>query len=299
MATRRAVVATALGLVSLLGAFGLGWQLALATQNKTDQPPQARGITPAVPMYASPSAAEPDLTTSSWVVSPFPDQTGQTDFAVLESLEAQVHDSQAQTRRLEGQVTTLTGQVAALTETVSRLERETVKKRGSTGQQADEASFIAAGFNPTTAAKLVKQLGQFALDKMYLRDQATREGWIGTSKYREEQAALQQQNEAFRAELSEDEYDRFLYTTGRPNRIRVESVMGESQAEWAGLQPGDHIVRYAGEPMHGWSDLRRASSDGEAGALVPIQVEREGRIVQLSIERGPLGVRLGTESVKP
>ena len=75
--------------------------------------------------------------------------------------------------------------------------------------------------------------------------------------------------------------------------------MGESQAEWVGLQPGDHIMRYAGEPMHAWSDLRRASSDGEAGALVPIQVERKGRIVELSIERGPLGVRLGTESVKP
>ena len=211
MITRRTIVTTALGLVVLFGAFGSGWQLALATQGKSDQPPQDRVTAQAVPL-SSPSAVQPDLAPSSWGVSPSPDQVDFSDFSVLESLEAQVRDSQAQTRRLEGQVTTLTGQLAALTETVSRLERETLKRTSrSPGQQADEASFIAAGFDPTTASTLVKQLSQFALDEMYLRDQATREGWIGTPKYREEQAALQQQNEAFRAELSEDEYDRFLY----------------------------------------------------------------------------------------
>ncbi len=65
------------------------------------------------------------------------------------------------------------------------------------------------------------------------------------------------------------------------------------------LQAGDRILRYAGGRVYGWSDLCQASSAGEAGALVPIQIERDGRILDLSIERGPLGIRLGVESVHP
>lgn len=93
----------------------------------------------------------------------------------------------------------------------------------------------------------------------------------------EEQVALQQQSEAFRVELSEDEYAWFLYVTGRPSRITVESVMGESNAEWVGLRHGDYIVRYPGDPMRTWSDLRQVTSDGEARALVPINVNTSGR----------------------
>ncbi len=51
--------------------------------------------------------------------------------------------------------------------------------------------------------------------------------------------------------------------------------------------------------MHEWSDLRQASSVGGPGALVPMQTERDGLIIDLSIEGGPLGIRLGVESVNP
>jgi C-terminal processing protease CtpA/Prc len=204
-----------------------------------------------------------------------------------------------QTRRLEKRLAALTDQVAILTETVSRLDQAATQRAQRPSRQVDEARLIAAGFDSATATTLVKQLNQSALDKMYLRDQALREGWLGTEKYQDARAELQQEADALWAELDESDHDRLLYATGKPNRVTVESVIGESAAAWVGLQAGDHILRYAGGRVYGWSDLRQASSAGEAGALVPIQIERDGRILDLSIERGPLGIRLGVESVNP
>ena len=294
---RRPLVIASCGLALFIGAFTLGWQMALATQDKPimNQPGKAAPVAPLAPISAPKEPIEKPRRATSHAAVP-----SAKHESLLETLEAQVRDHKAHTARLEGQITTLTDQVATLTQTVSRLERETIKRpRRSSAQRADEASFVAAGFAPVTAAKLVKRLNQISLDEMYLRDQAVRESWMGTERYREAQADLQQQREDFRAELSDEEYGRFLYATGRPNRVTVESVMGESQAEWIGLQPGDRIVRYAGEPIHRFADLRQASTAGEAGALVPVQVERNGKILELSIERGPLGVRLGADSVKP
>ena len=297
---RRPMIIASGGLILFVGAFSLGWQLALATQNAPQDNPisqQSETIIPAVPLSATAFDKAPKEENSRPVVATISSADHES---LLASLEAQVRDHKAHTARLEGQVTTLTGQVTALIQTVSRLERDTIKRRGrSSTRRADEASFVAAGFDSVTAAKLVKQLNQIALDEVYLRDQAVREGWVGTERYREAQADLQQQRETFRSDLTDKEYDRFLYATGRSNRVTVESVMGESQAEWIGLQPGDRIVQYAGEPVYRFSDLRQASTAGEAGALVPIRVERDGRTLDLSIERGPLGVQLGADSVKP
>ena len=76
-------------------------------------------------------------------------------------------------------------------------------------------------------------------------------------------------------------------------------MIGESPAAWVGLRAEDRILRYAGGRVYKWSFLRQARSGGEAGALVPIQIECDGRIIDLLIERGPLGIRPGVESVTP
>ncbi len=245
MITRNTFVATACGLILLIGAFALGWKLALATQDKIADG-QAGMPSPSAHFLSQPVGGEPSVAASS------------SEQALLRSLVARVRDHKLQTLRLEEQLTTLTDQVASLTETVSRLEREAAKDPRPPSRQTDEASFIAAGFDPATAADLAKRLNQLALEEIYLRDQAIREGWIGTQQYQEARAELQHQTEAFQAELDEDAYDRFLYATGRPNRITVESVISESPAEWVGLQSGDRILRYAGEPMYRWSTTEKS-----------------------------------------
>lgn len=280
MIARHTLVVTVCGLGLLTGAVALGWHFAPETQSDSEHRQASQ-------MLLSPSPA------ASALSQPVPGKPVESPSSGQASRQA------LQTRRLEKRLAALTDQVAILTETVSRLDQAATQRAQRPSRQVDEARLIAAGFDSATATTLVKQLNQSALDKMYLRDQALREGWLGTEKYQDARAELQQEADALWAELDESDHDRLLYATGKPNRVTVESVIGESAAAWVGLQAGDHILRYAGGRVYGWSDLRQASSAGEAGALVPIQIERDGRILDLSIERGPLGIRLGVESVNP
>ena len=281
MTARHTLVVTVCGLGLLIGAIALGWHFASETHDESRNEQASQ-------MLLSPSPA------ASALSQPVQRKPVESAAATPSSEQASL-----QTRRLEARLAALTNQVAILTETVSRLDRAASQRAQRPSRQVDAARLIAAGFDPATATTLVKQLNQSALDEMYLRDQAMREGWLGTEKYQDARAELQQEADALWAELDESDHDRLLYATGKPNRVTVESVIGESAAAWVGLQTGDRILRYAGGRVYRWSDLRQASSAGEAGALVPIQIERDGRILDLSIERGPLGIRLGVESVNP
>ena len=284
MITRHTLVVTVCGLGLLIGAVALGWHFASETQRESEHNQASQMMLPPSPIASALSQPVPGMPAESAATTPSSEQ------ASLQAL---------QTRRLEERLAALTDQVTILTETVSRLDRAATQRAQRPSRQVDEARLIAAGFDPATATTLVKQLNQSALDEMYLRDQAMREGWLGTEKYKDARAELQQEADALWAELDESDHDRLLYATGKPNRVTVESVIGESAAAWVGLQAGDRILRYAGGRVYKWSDLRQASSAGEAGALVPIQIERDGSIINLSIERGPLGIRLGVESVNP
>jgi S1-C subfamily serine protease len=70
-------------------------------------------------------------------------------------------------------------------------------------------------------------------------------------------------------------------------------------AELAGLQPGDLIESYAGQPLFGYADLRDVTAGGERGELVLVQVRRDGRVLDLNLSRGPLGVQLDSARAEP
>lgn len=71
-------------------------------------------------------------------------------------------------------------------------------------------------------------------------------------------------------------------TLGRPISLPVvDSVMPESPAEAAGIQPGDRIVAIDGAPIESFSDIQRIitlASDDE----LAIMVERDGERVELT-----------------
>ena len=287
MTTRNIIVIAVCGLGVLISAFALGWELSPAAHEKAE--PAQASLTGFANSAAS--QAPPETVIESAIVASSSKQIASPPSA---KGQATIHVA-----HLEKRLAALSNQVAALTETVSRMEREAAPQTRPRSRQVDEASFIEAGFDPATASSLVKRLNESSMGEMYLRDQAVREGWLNSPEYQQAQEELQKEEDALRAELGEDDYDRLLYASGKPNRITVDSVIGDSPADWVGLQSGDRILSYAGERMYEWSDLRQAISDGEAGALVPIQVERDGQMIDLSIERGPLGIRLGVDSVKP
>lgn len=94
-----------------------------------------------------------------------------------------------------------------------------------------------------------------------------------------------------RSELGDDAYDRYLYASGRPNRVRVQRVMQGSAAALAGISEGDVLLSYDGERLYRFDDLRSASYQGEPGETVLLEVRREdGTVSQMVIPRGPMGI---------
>jgi hypothetical protein len=97
--------------------------------------------------------------------------------------------------------------------------------------------------------------------------------------------------DGLRSELGEDAYDRYLYASGRPNRVKVRGVMEGSAAESAGLKGGDTLISYAGKRVFNNDDLQRLSYEGQPGESVVLEVRgADGTVSQLVMPRGPLGL---------
>ena len=67
-----------------------------------------------------------------------------------------------------------------------------------------------------------------------------------------------------------------LYSTGHPNRVAVREVISGSAGDSAGLLRGDVIVRYDDQLVLSPGELRDATTQGRAGELVELEVQREG-----------------------
>lgn len=165
--------------------------------------------------------------------------------------------------------------------------------------RVDPDRLIGVGFSRGEVEAYTEFLDDLALRGLELRDQATREGWLETRRYREERAALHQERLLSRERFGDELYDWALFSSGQSNRMRIDSVIGGSVAEEAGLQAGDIVQRYADAPVIGYEDLRLGTSSGRAGDLTPIDVLRKGQEMRLYVPRGPLGVQLKPAKVKP
>jgi hypothetical protein len=172
-------------------------------------------------------------------------------------------------------------------------------------EQVDQAQIklvdqlVAGGFERQRATALKKRLDKLDLERLYLRDQATREGWLDSDRYREALDELQARNQSLREELGEDDYDRLLYAMGQFNRVEVSEVMAGSPAQLAGFASRDVLRAYNGRRIFSWDDLQRELRGGDAGEMVLVDVMRDGRAVQLSIPRGPLGIKLNMKRIAP
>ena len=164
-------------------------------------------------------------------------------------------------------------------------------------RELSEAALMQAGFSASEATYYRRRYDETAMAQLYLRDQAEREGWIGTPRYydalREARAGL----DSLRDEMGDEAYSRYLYALGRPNRVTIRRVIGGSAAEAAGLQPGDILLRYDGSRVYAVSDVRRGARQGQAGETVPVDILRGGNRIQAYLPRGPLGISMSSASV--
>jgi hypothetical protein len=199
--------------------------------------------------------------------------------------------------RLEDEVVALRAEVAALgqssgdpslTESSLAPERDVRSAR----PWFDAEGLRNAGVDALEIQTLRERFEEIELARLYLRDQAAREGWAGSARYREESRALDARFEGLRDELGPSGYDRLLFAIGRPNRARVQDLLESAPAREAGMKPDDVIVSYDGRRIFTVSELRRATTEGQAGAPVEVRLERNGETIRLFVPRGPLGVRL-------
>jgi S1-C subfamily serine protease len=158
---------------------------------------------------------------------------------------------------------------------------------------------VAAGLEPQQAKSIMQFLADIEMERLYLHDQATREGWLETPRYRQENMILNEREEDLRLKLGDDDYDLYLYGTGQPNRVIIQSVIEGSPAQKVGIQSKDIAYSYAGNRLYNIRDLVTTTTEGVADESVLLEVIRDGNIYEFYLPRGPLGVRVTSESHKP
>ena len=158
---------------------------------------------------------------------------------------------------------------------------------------------IKAGIDTFSAEEIVRKQNKSALRRLELRDNAIREGYIGTNKFREEIKKIRAEEISIRDEIDAASYDKYLFYTGRPNRIRVASVIQGSVAEAGGIQEGDRVLRYENRPIYNTGDLRSSTIEGTRGEIINLTIQRRNTLITMSVPRGPLGIRLESISVNP
>ncbi len=213
-------------------------------------------------------------------------------------LENQVIELESRLELLE-EIATTTDQnsgVAPGTETSAKESTDTPENPSGI---LSVAALVNNGIDPQLAAKIVKQKNSHDMQQLEMRDRAIRDGTFGEQAYFDALRELNDAGPVVRSEIGDDDYDRYLYTLGQPNRVVVTSVIPGSPAEQAGVQDGDVILDYGDNRIFSWSELRDATTEGELGDYIQVNLLRNGGQISLLLPRGPLGVRMGSKLLNP
>lgn len=289
------VTAVALGVVTGFVCRGL---LEATSDPEPPVAPGEQGVASSAPV----AAFHPAVTQSSGE-----GDTGDRLRREIERLHAELATEVALREELRGELEQVRRQLAAAGWTDSHAETDPARgERRAAGrgelahlQWLDEARLLEAGLHPADIEALRERFGEIEMERLYLRDEATRDGWLHTGRYRKALREIDLSLDALRGEFGDEAYDWLLYASGRENRVLVGGVIENSPAGEAGLQSGDLVFSYDGVRIFKGEELRRATSQGEAGRLVELALDRGGERVRVYVPRGPLGIRLGSQRAKP
>ena len=162
-----------------------------------------------------------------------------------------------------------------------------------------QQALISVGMDGELMDRIEQRVEKQEMDQLYLQNQARREGWYGTRRYFDEQKKVDSGDNIYREELGDERYDKFLFETGQKNRVSASSVLSGSPAEKVGIQSNDVIYSYNDKRIFTWGDLTSATAEGDPQQMVRVEVLREGEHIEFYLKRGPLGIRLGSQLVKP
>lgn len=160
-------------------------------------------------------------------------------------------------------------------------------------------SLIRGGIDSAIAEDIVRRKNRIELNRLELQDRAKRENYLNTQRYFDELQEINKQDISLREELGDDRYDEYLYASKQNNRIRITSVMLGSAAEQTGIEKGDIVLSYDNNRMFTWQELKDATTEGQLGEFVSINIYRKETIYSFLVPRGPLGVQLGATRLEP
>ena len=163
--------------------------------------------------------------------------------------------------------------------------REAFRSRrfGFSSTQGQTDRLVEAGFPVSQAEWIVQREAELQMQRIQARYEAMR-GEEGPRFY------VPAPDSELRAELGEADYERYLAANGRSTSAGIESVISNSPAQVAGLQPGDQIVRYDGARVFSMMDVASRIMQGQTEGNVIVDIVRDGAPMQLVLPRGPLGV---------
>lgn len=225
--------------------------------------------------------------------------------AQLEKLRTQLDVESAERQTLAQEVAGLRTQLATLNAGPMTVAASNTANPQAAGNAAPTTtaefvkSLVELGVPNDTARELKTRLDKTELKRLYVRDQAVREGWFRSDRYRDEIAKLDGESDNLRRDVGDETYDKLLYATGQDNRLVVQRVMDGSAAADAGLQSNDIILSYDTKRIFDWGELRQTMAQGDAGKLITLAVKRDDKVIEVSLPRGPLGVELDTSRVRP
>ena len=251
---------------------------------------------------SAPSSVEPPLNEpESAIQAP---QAARLEAARLAELNRLLQDEIRARQALELKLETLARQVAVLdraavaTAAVDPGEEPFDDPDERDRDWFDEQALLDNGMDESLVSELKVFFEQLEMDRLYLRDRSAREGW-DRAQWRAELQSIESREEDLRQRLGDDAYDAYLYASGQPNRVAVTSVLASAQAGQAGIQSGDHILRYDNQRIYNWMDLREATTGGDISDTVEVEVERDGTTLQFYLARGPMGIRMDSLSLAP
>lgn len=172
------------------------------------------------------------------------------------------------------------------------------RRRGDSPPTVPE--LVAAGFAPDRAEAMLSRLDELALERLRLQHAANvTEDSAERRRLRNERAQLGRETTVIREEFGDADYDRFLYASGKSNRVKVRNVLRGSAAAGVDMQAGDLLVSLDGERLFGIRDLISRTRNSPATESFPLVIERDGQRFETFVPGGPLGVRVESARAEP
>ncbi len=152
----------------------------------------------------------------------------------------------------------------------------------------DGSDFLANGVPPSEVERLRNIVEEVEMGRVEIARKALREGWLDQRRFQKELAEFEF---AKREEMGDESYDAMLYATGQENRVRIRKLVGKSPGGSFGLELDDVVLSYDGRRILSARDLRHATSFGQPGEWVAVDVLRNGEVLRIQGQRGPIGAR--------